>query len=150
MNLRRGRLDDEVDVAINLVSFIDVLLCLVIFFMVSTTFVNKANIALSLPRSGVEPQNIQQTAKVEVTINAKGQTFINANPVPPGTPGVLRRALKEATHGRKDPSIIISADRRTTHQSVIDVLDASRQLGLAKVGFVTDHVEEQSSASVAP
>jgi biopolymer transport protein ExbD len=138
MNLRRGRRrEEDLDISINLISFIDVLLCLVIFFMVSTTFVTKARIVLTLPQASAAAK-AQEEAKIEVAIDAQGQSFVNGQGLIDSRPETLRQALADAAKNLKDPAVVIDADKKTSHQSVIDVLDVARQLGLLRVSFTTE------------
>jgi biopolymer transport protein ExbD len=134
MNLRRRREKENVD--INLISLIDVLLFLVIFFMVSTTFVERAQIALTLPKASTEPSAAQQD-KVEIAIDPAGRYYVNNKALINTQLATLKHAIAETTQGMKDPAVMISADAKTAHQAVVIVLDAARQLGLMRITFVT-------------
>jgi biopolymer transport protein ExbD len=139
MNLRRHR--DKENVDINLISLIDVLLFLVIFFMVSTTFVERAQIALTLPKASTEPSAAQQD-KVEIAIDPVGRYYVNNKALINTQLATLKRAIAETTQGMKDPAVTISADAKTAHQAVVTALDAARQLGLVRITFVTELLPE--------
>ena len=139
MNLRRRR--DKENVDINLISLIDVLLFLVIFFMVSTTFVERAQIALTLPKASTEPSAAQQD-KVEIAIDPVGRYYVNNKALINTQLATLKHAIAETTQGMKDPAVMISADTKTAHQAVVTALDAARQLGLVRITFVTELLPE--------
>jgi biopolymer transport protein ExbD len=141
MNLRGRRNEDNIE--INLISLIDVLLFLVIFFMVSTTFVERSQIALTLPKASTEMPAVQ-SAKVEIAIDAQGRYYVNNQALINTQPATLKQVIIEATKDMKDPAVIISADAKTTHQAVVAVLDVARQLGLVRITFVTELVPENS------
>jgi biopolymer transport protein ExbD len=113
--------------------------------MVSTNFVNRSNIALSLPKSSGEATSAKQDHRIEVAVNAKGQAFVNSVAVVDNRKESLQRALTESVRDRRTDSLIISADAGTMHQSIIDVLDAAGQVGLVHVSFATDRTLTPSS-----
>ncbi len=134
MNLRPRRPDD---IEINLVSLIDVLLFLVIFFMVSTTFVEKSEIALTLPEATTDAPPTAEN-QIEVTIASHGGYYVNGNALPDTGLASVERAMAEAAKPLQDPVVIINADAKATHQSVVTALDAARRLGLLSVTFATE------------
>ncbi len=134
MNLRSRRHDD---VEINLVSLIDVLLFLVIFFMVSTTFVEKSEIALTLPEATADAAPAKEN-QIEVTVAAAGAYYVNGETLGDTAVETLERAIAEAAKPLRDPVVIINADAKATHQSVVTALDAARRLGLLRVTFATE------------
>lgn len=139
MNLRREREDD---VEINLTSLIDVVLLLLVFFMVSTTFVQRSEIEITLPEAAddvAEPQ----VKRIAVAVDAHGRFFVEDHPLTDARVATLKAALARAADGIDDPIIVIRADAEATHQSVVNVLDAARQLGYLHVTFATEVREEQ-------
>jgi biopolymer transport protein ExbD len=134
MNLRPRRCDD---VEINLISLIDILLFLVIFFMVSTTFVEKSEVALTLPEATTDAPPAAEN-QIEVTIAAHGGYHVNGNALADTGLATVERAMAEAAKPLRDPVVIINADAKTTHQSVVTALDAARRLGLLRVTFATE------------
>ncbi len=125
---------EEVDV--NLTPLIDVVFLLLIFFMVSTTFKDQSEIEIRLPTASEEPKEMTLES-VAITIDDKGQFFVNDHPLINTQLTTLKRALKEVVGDEKDPLIIVKADAMTPHQAVITAMDASRQLGFARLGFAT-------------
>ena len=139
MNLRGHRNDDHIE--INLIALIDVLLFLVIFFMLSTTFMERAQIALTLPKASTEAPAVQSD-KVEIAIDPAGRYYVNSQALVNTQLATLKQAIVEATRGMNDPAVIVSADAKTTHQAVVTALDAARQLGLVRITFVTEMLPE--------
>jgi biopolymer transport protein ExbD len=133
MNLR-GERPDEIE--INITSLIDVVFILLLFFVVTTTFAVHSKIELTLPQAS--DQNTEQAVDViEVAVDRSGQYFINGNRLSDGQPATIQQALAAAKAGIDEPTVIISADESATHQAVIDVMDAARQVGLYRITFPT-------------
>jgi len=144
MNFRKaqGREDPE----INLIPFIDVLLVILIFLMVTTTYSRFTELQITLPTADAEKAQ-DKPSQIEIGIDAQGRYKINNQAVSFIDTATLANDLKQAAAelaaakdgaaGDKtlDPVIIINADRAATHQSVIDVLEAARIAGMAKVTF---------------
>ncbi len=138
MNLRPRSRDD---VEINLVSLIDVLLFLVIFFMVSTTFVEKSEIALTLPEATSATPPVQEN-QIKVTIAAGGAYYVNDQALVDTALETVEHAIAEAAKPLRDPVVIINADAQATHQAVVTALDAARRLRLLRVTFATEASDE--------
>ncbi|KPF66400.1 biopolymer transporter ExbD [beta proteobacterium AAP99] len=133
MNFRRGR-DEEPE--INLVPLIDVLLVIIIFLMLSTTFTRFAELRISLP--GAQGQNTEQRPReIQVAVSADGRYAIDKVPVPFRDVAVLAQALQTAAAERKDPVLIINADAAASHQSVVNVMEAARLAGIPRLAFAT-------------
>ncbi|MGQ0658343.1 MAG: ExbD/TolR family protein [Chromatiales bacterium] len=145
MNFRRGQEDS---VEINVTSLIDVVLLLLIFFMVSTTFLNPAHINLTLPSASASADKENPPKTLEITVDKNGQYFVNGRALLNTQEATLRQGLIEAAEGMKDPPLRIHADAGTTHQSVITVLDVARQLGWVHISFATE--VRQGEAADAP
>ena len=141
MKLGDRRRDDDVE--INLINLIDVLLFLVIFFMISTTFVEKSEIALTLPRASAEAKAAEDN-KVKIVVDAEGRCFINDRALINMQLETIERGIAEAAKSMTNPSVIISADANATHQSVITVLDAARRLGLLRITFATELIHPET------
>jgi biopolymer transport protein ExbD len=142
MNFNRGRQDD---VDINVTSLIDVVLLLLIFFMVSTTFLNPAQINLSLPQAASGEK--QETPKaIEVTVDKEGRYFVNGKALINAQTETLKTGMRDALADLKDPPVIVHADAKATHQAVINVLDVARQLGLLKISFATETGDGSAAA----
>ncbi|MBC3874755.1 ExbD/TolR family protein [Undibacterium flavidum] len=139
MNFRKGR--GKEDPEINLIPFIDVLLVILIFLMVTTTYSRFTELQITLPTADAEKAQ-EKPSQIEIGIDAQGRYKINSEAVSFLDAATLANDLKKAAEslnagkaGAADPVVIINADRATSHQSVIDVLEAARIAGLAKVTF---------------
>jgi len=134
MNFRKQRPEDP---EISLVPFIDVLLVVIIFLMLTTTFARLTELQLTLPAADADALQ-QRPQEIVVAIAADGRTLVDRQPVAgEGGPAVavLAQALAQAAQGRQDPVVIVSADAAAAHQSVVNVLDAARRAGLVRLTF---------------
>ncbi len=134
MNLRPGHKEERVEV--NLTPLIDVVFLLLIFFMVSTTFDKHARLKVSLPESSVKATQ-QQTEPMVLSIDAKGNYFINDRQVVNQSLATLKQALRKTIGDNKDISLVLRADANTPHQSVVRAMDAASQLGLTRLSIAT-------------
>jgi biopolymer transport protein ExbD len=123
-------------VDINLTPLIDVVFLLLIFFMVSTTFDRSAELAIELPESDAKPTT-DEIKRIEVSIDAQGRFFVNGQVLVNTQIDTLKDAIRGELGAEDKPALTISADAKTTHQAVIIVMDAARQLGLSRLRFVT-------------
>jgi len=130
------------DEYINVVPFIDILLVLLIFFMVSSRFTHNAELRLELPRAVETSGQQRQSESVEISVHADGSYSINGRAVLDTKPETLRRGLKEVAGERTDIPLILSADAAAAHQSVVRVMDVAGQLGFAKLSITTQRDEE--------
>lgn len=135
MNLRPDRSDERVD--INLTPLIDVVFLLLIFFMVSTTFDRHAKLKVELPEASAEKEQQQIDEPVVLSIDAEGNYFINDRQVVNTTLETLKTALQKSVADRKDVSLVLRADAKTPHQSVVRAMDAASQLGLTRLSIAT-------------
>jgi biopolymer transport protein ExbD len=133
MNFRH-RVREEPE--INLIPFIDVLLVVLIFLMLSTTYSKFTELQLKLPVSNAEAQR-DYPKEVLVTVTADGSYTINRIPVLGNSLETLAAALLEAAKAGKESVIIINADASAKHQSVITVMEAARRSGLSQITFAT-------------
>ena len=140
MNFRRHLRHEEPE--INLIPFIDVLLVILIFLMLSTTYSRFTELQLNLPAADAE-QLRERPGEIIVAIASDGRTTLNRRPVDGRSVELLAAELKAAAAGRADTILIVSADAMTTHQSVINVLDAARRAGLARLSFAAQGSEGQ-------
>ena len=131
MKLRHTRKDTA---EVNLTPLIDVVFLLLIFFMVSTTFQREAELSIELPEASTEAQE-RKDESIEVAIDVSGRYYVNGRALLNKQPKNLKQALKEAAGDRSSVLVVISADANTTHQSVVTVMDAARQLGLVRLTF---------------
>ena len=119
---------------INLIPFIDVLLVVLIFLMLSTTYSKFTEMQLNLPVADATPQQ-ERPHEVIVAISSEGQYSIARNPVQGRDVQSLSQALSQATHNMDNPMVIISADAQASHQSVMLVMEAARRTGLNQLTF---------------
>jgi biopolymer transport protein ExbD len=135
----RPRAKDEPE--INLIPFIDVLLVVLIFLMLTTTYSKFTEMQLKLPVADTDAQR-DYPKEVIVAVSADGRYMVNKQPVTGRSSDAIAEAIGEAAKAGKDTVVIISADATATHQSVITVMEAARRKGLTQITFAT-----QSSTS---
>jgi biopolymer transport protein ExbD len=121
---------------INFIPLIDVLLVILIFLMVTTTYSRFAELQINLPAAEAERQP-QRAEQVDVAVDAQGRYAINRTPVGFSNAAAFSEELRRAAGGAKDPVIVINADASTPHQSVINVMEAARIAGYGKITFTT-------------
>jgi len=121
---------------VNLTSLIDVVLLLLIFFMVTTSFVRETEIRLKLPEAETAPPMSFDEA-VEITITADGDYLIDGRQTINRRPITLRRALAEVAGDRRDQTVVIRADARASHQSVVTAMDVAGRLGFMRINIAT-------------
>lgn len=119
---------------ISLTPLIDVVFLLLIFFMVSTTFERHSELGIELPEASAE-KNMRDDAIIDVVIDAGGSVYVEGRPLADPRLEHLQRALAEAATGLDSPPVVIGADARTPHQSVVTVMDAARRAGLYRLTF---------------
>ena len=134
MNFQRGRGHDEPE--INLIPMIDVLLVIIIFLMLTTTYSKFAGLEINLPTADVNQQN-EQPNEIDVAVTAGGQVLVNKSPLAATDVNAISAALQQAAGGRNDPVIVINADAKATHQSVVDIMQAAQAAGYPHISFAT-------------
>jgi biopolymer transport protein ExbD len=121
---------------INLVPLIDVLLVIIIFLMLATTFAKFSELQLTLP-SADGATAMERPREINVAVSSDGRYAIDRVPVAIRDVKVLAEELRKAASGRDDPVLIINADAAASHQSVVNVMEAARLAGLVKLAFAT-------------
>ncbi|HEX7972385.1 MAG TPA: biopolymer transporter ExbD [Thiobacillus sp.] len=134
MNFRRGSREDYPE--INLIPFIDILLVIVIFLAVTTTYAHFAELKINLPTSSAE-QTPAQPKQIEVAVAEDGRYQIDSAAVGMAPVDELAALLKKAAGNQLDLVVVINADARATHQSVVNVMEAARRVGLSRITFAT-------------
>jgi biopolymer transport protein ExbD len=134
MNFRRGRAREEPD--INLIPLIDILIVILIFLFLTTTYSRFAELQINLPEAAAE-RSSEKPQVLSVAVDSNGKYAINGTATPFGNTQSFAAALKEAAKGSKEPVIAISADAAATHQSVINVMEAARIAGYNHISFTT-------------
>lgn len=134
MNFQRGRVREDLE--INLIPMIDVLLVILIFLMITTTYSKFSGLEINLPTADAQSSQ-EQPNEVNVVVTASGDVVVNKAAV--GGKGIeaIGEALRRAAGSAKDPIVIINADAKATHQSVIDVMQAAQHAGLVHISFAT-------------
>lgn len=135
MDLRPGHRKDE-GVEVNLTPLIDVVFLLLIFFMVSSTFDRHAKLKVQLPQAEAQMQQAQDNPVV-LSIDASGKYYIDDRQVINEQLETLKNALRQTVGERTDVTLLLRADGRTPHQSVVRAMDAASQLGLTKLSIAT-------------
>ncbi|BBL74534.1 ExbD/TolR family protein [Methylomagnum ishizawai] len=134
MNFRPRRRETP---ELNLIPMIDVLIVLLIFLVLTTTFSREAELKIHLPEAtGTDPS---EDPGIEVVVDAEGRYVIEHRQTVNNQPETVKKALRLAVGERKDPLIVIDADKDATHQAVMTVLDVASQLGYRHVTFNAMH-----------
>lgn len=134
MNLQsRSREEPE----INLTSLIDVVLLLLVFFMVSTSFVREAEISLRLPQADERAESAAADDILEITITAAGTYLVNGRALVNNQRRTLRAAIERVLGETRDLPVFIRADAEATHQSVVTAMDVAGQLGFVEINIAT-------------
>ena len=134
MNLRRNFHRDEPE--INFIPLIDVLLVILIFLMITTTYQRVAELSITLPEADAD-QAKQRPREINVGIDAQGRYVIDRTVFNFTTVGAFADMLRRSAGDAKDPVVIINADANATHQSVIHVMEAARAATLTHITFAT-------------
>ena len=133
MNFRRKPMEEP---EINFIPLIDVLLVILIFLMITTTYSKYAELQINLPTADAEKQ-LERPNEVNVGITTGGKYSINGKAIVFSNIDALSADLKAAAAGKKEPVVVINADAQATHQSVVFVMQASQMAGLGQVTFTT-------------
>ena len=138
MNFQRGKQKEEPE--INLVPMIDVLLVILIFLVITTTYSKFAELEINLPQSAANAvdKNIERPNIIDISVDATGGYIVNGAPIKFTGIESLQNALHSAAEDKPDPLIIINADAKATHQSVINVMEAARVAGYNKITFTAE------------
>jgi biopolymer transport protein ExbD len=139
MRFRPRAFRDEPE--INFIPLIDVLLVILIFLMVTTTYSRYAELQISLPTAEAErqPDRIDQ---IDIGVDAQGNYSVNKKAVALTGPAPLSQEMRRIGAAMKDPVVVISADARSPHQSVITVMEAARMAGYGKITFTTQAAQK--------
>jgi biopolymer transport protein ExbD len=137
---RRGRHEASVE----LTPLIDVVFLLLIFFMVSTTFIRETQLKIDLPEAAGELQEIEEDI-IEITVDRLGDYAVNDRLLVNNEMRTLIRALEEVIAERAGPTsrLIVTADANATHQSVVRAMDAAGKVGLTRISITTQQPSEE-------
>ena len=122
---------------INLTSLIDVVLLLLVFFMVSTSFVRESEISLRLPQADAESEFSMPEDVLDITITQTGAYIVNGRPLVNNQRRTLRAAIEKLIGEKRDLPVFIRADAESTHQAVVTAMDVAGQLGFVEINIAT-------------
>jgi len=122
---------------INVISLVDVLLVLVLFFMVSTSFLRETEISLQLPEATTEKNVEVPREALEITVTKAGSYLVNGRELVNNERRTLRAAIERLIGAKRDIPVFIRADAAATHQAVITAMDVAGQLGFVKINIAT-------------
>ena len=134
MNLKPRRHEEP---EINMVSLIDVVLMLVIFFMLSANFSGEGRLRIRLPQAAAVPLESNTPAALVVTVTAGGSYLVNNRELVNASPDTLRSAIEQVAPAERSQPVSLRADGRATHQSVVTAMDVLAQLGFSQLNFIT-------------
>jgi len=134
MNLRPRRKETP---NVNITSLVDVVLLLLLFFVLSTTFDQQSRIKVTLPEASNPPHEEQEKMVLHISIDAEGRYFVNDQEVINRSTDTLKAAIQDAAAGQRDLPVVLNADAKTPHQAVITAMDAASQLGFVHMTFPT-------------
>ena len=141
MKLQTRKAKDDPE--INLISLIDISLLLVIFFMLSSTFVQEGRLKIELPQASLVPTGKQKSDPLVVTVSQNGTYRVNDKELINNSPDTLRAAIQEVAGADRSKPVTVRADGRATHQSVVSAMDVLGKLGFVKINIAT--VEESKA-----
>lgn len=133
MNFKRQTTEDP---EVNLIPLIDVLLVILIFLMISTTYSKFTELKITLPTADAERLQ-DHPQEIIVAVSSGGEYAVNKQVLPGRTVGALTQSLLDASKGKSDTMVVISADAQATQQSVVNVMEAARAAGLSRLTFAT-------------
>jgi biopolymer transport protein ExbD len=131
----QSRSKDEPE--INVISLVDVLLVLVLFFMVSTTFLRETEISLTLPEATTDAAVPTPDESLEIAITAKGSYLVNGRELVNSERRTLRAAIERLAGDQRDLPVFIRADAAASHQAVVTAMDVAGQLGFVRLNIAT-------------
>jgi biopolymer transport protein ExbD len=121
---------------VNLTPMIDVVFLLLLFFMVSTSFIRESSLKVDLPEATGQAM-VEQETPIDIVINAEGDFSINDISLFDNSREALAKALKDIAGDNKDPHVIISADAETDYQNIVTAMDTAQQLGYTRLTLAT-------------
>ena len=136
MNFQRGRFREEPE--INLIPMIDVLLVILIFLMITTTYSKFSGLEINLPTADAA-QSQDKPNEINVVVSANGDVMVNRVAIGSREVEAIGVALRRAGGSEREPVVVINADAKAAHQSVIDVMQAAQQSGFSHISFATQN-----------
>lgn len=142
--MRMGSRKPNDDPEINLIPLIDIALLLVIFFMLSSTFMQEGRLKIELPQASLAPTTRQKVDPIVVSVTQAGSYRVNDRELVNSSTDTLRAAILEVAGTDRNKPVTVRADARATHQSVVSAMDVLGKLGFVKINIAT--VEDSSPA----
>jgi biopolymer transport protein ExbD len=124
----------------NLISLIDVMFFLLIFFMLSSTFTKETHLGVELPEATGTP-SVDEKQKVEIVIGEQGSFSINGQSLVNNEVETLKSAILKVSEGKTDLPLLLTADAKTPHQYVVTAMDVAGQLGFARISITSRQPE---------
>ena len=125
------------DPEINLIPLIDISLLLVIFFMLTSTFMQEGRLKIELPQASLAPTGRQKSDPLVVTVTQGGTYRVNDRELINSSPDTLRAAIQEVSGADRSKPVTVRADGRSTHQSVVTAMDVLGKLGFVHINIAT-------------
>lgn len=141
----RNRRDDDLD--INVTSFIDILLLLLIFFMLATSFVSEGRVNVRLPDASAQANDKSMESPLQITVTAQGTYLVNDQALVNNSADALIAAINKVTHKSKDQAVLVRADAASSHQAVVTVMDVIGRLGFNSINIATVNQADAGAAS---
>ena len=129
----KGKQDPE----INLIPLIDISLLLVIFFMLTSHFLQEGRLKIELPQASLAPTGKQKTDPLVISVTQKGTYLVNERELINSSPDTLRAAIQEVAGADRNLPVTVRADALTTHQSVVTAMDVLGKLGFVRINIAT-------------
>ena len=129
---------------VNLTSLIDVILLLLVFFMVTTSFVRESELTIRLPEVAATGQTVVKRGELEITVIANGSYFVNNRALIDNKPATLRSAISKLIPQVDAQRVTIIADAQASHQAVVTAMDVAGKLGFVEINIATVSSTEQS------
>lgn len=125
------------DPEINLIPMIDVLLVIIIFLMLTTTYARQSELKINLPSANAD-KRLERANEINVVVGASGQYSVQGKLVQSRDVGALTEELRRVAAGLKQPVVVINGDSNASYQSAIRIMDAARQAGMGQVVFAVE------------
>ena len=142
MKIRANRREDDID--INMISMVDILFVLVLFFMLTTSFSKTTGLKVDLPTASQQAQPAVQGNKLELVIDSQGRYYVNGREVLNNQPETLFQAMSQTLDSLgNNPPLVISADANVPYQAVVTAMDIAGRLGLTNFSMATTQTERK-------
>lgn len=130
---------------INLIPMIDVLMFLLVFLMMTTTFVWRSQLTVTLPEAS-SAEVVEERERLEILISAEGSYAVQGQPLVNDRPETLRAALLRVAGESRDLPLFITADELSPHRAVVTAMDVAGQLGFARLSITTREADASPTA----